>query len=59
MTEAPGQAEEIARSTMPGGSGPGTHMRMRSPYTLMEYSHTRCGCPNSRRFQSGRSVPSI
>src|SRR4051794_10947072 len=35
---APGQAEEIAFSTRPGGTGPGSHMRISIPEGVMTYS---------------------
>jgi hypothetical protein len=54
---APGQAAVMARSTRPGGIGPGTQTRMVAPAGVRWYSKLRCGCPVRRRRQRGRSSP--
>ena len=52
---APGQAASTARSTRPGGIGPGTHRAMVSPPSLAVSSKPRWGWPPRSRRQAGRS----
>ena len=55
---APGQAASIARSTMRGGTCPGTHIRIASSRPVKTYSNATCGCPWMSRARRGRCSPS-
>ena len=54
---APGHAASMARSTMPGGTTPGTQKEIRTPSASKTNSKPRCGWPRKRRAQPGRSRP--
>ena len=55
---APGQAASMARSTMPGGTVPGTHILIVIPAPPAQvYSKPRCGWPCHSRAHGGRSSP--
>ena len=54
---APGQAASMARSIMPGGTVPGTHIRIVMTGPAQVYSNPRWGWPCHSRAHRGRSSP--
>ena len=54
---APGQAASMARSIMPGGTVPGTHIRIVMPGPAQVYSNPRWGWPCHSRAHAGAQQP--